>query len=784
MNLNLLTKHKVNLLLFLVGLIIVVLTFSTNDWSYSPGTDPPLSWLYNYIFDVNLQLGKDIVFPHGPLGIVMYPLPQNIICVTLFISLIKIVVVFNFYQLIKHHKKWLYVVCLVFIYFLAIYGGILLLLLTNIILCYCNYFTTSKSYYKILALLLTAISIYIKSYLAVITCIIFISFFIYNIICLKNIKKNIVDVCILFLFTIIIWVLMYRQLTGIVNYFIGLYQLSQDNSSAASFYPNNNWYLLSLFILLFIALLSFKNSKKSLFYNSIIALSVFAAWKHGMARQDMVHYPGFIYYIITILFIYLLFIGQHYLYKITLSVLSVLFLILNTPNCYEYQLPSYPFYYGENFIEFMFNFNSLKKQAQSHSEINISIKKLPQAILDSIKNETVDVYPWDYSIIPANKLNWKPRPVIQSYASYTSWLDNKNAVYFNSNIKPTFLIIDKIKGPNNNEFSSIDNRYFFNDEPNSIIEILANYSYYFSNEQVLILKLNNTHASKKIVVDNYIESKFNTWINVPKNTASLQRVKLKFDKSFLQLAKSFLYKDEQFWIYLKLENNVIHKYRIVPKNAEDGIWLNPYITNTKTHQTVKQIYFTSSNPSLITNSILLQFNYINFNNQLNAIPTIFNTKLNNDSLLTTSLNNFEKSFNTNWTLIDSNYFTNNCNTGKKGYVLKANSYSPAYEILLDTLNADSINVNFELYVNSEKNENLNKISSVISIKNNTETFVWNGANIGYQIINDGNWNIITNSIYFCNKSKNTRLSCYVWNTSTNDILIDDFEVRIHKCKKN
>jgi hypothetical protein len=42
----------------------------------------------------------------------------------------------------------------------------------------------------------------------------------------------------------------------------------------------------------------------------------------------------------------------------------------------------------------------------------------------AIGRDPVDVYPWEVSTVWANNLNWRPRPVFQSYAAYTPLLDD------------------------------------------------------------------------------------------------------------------------------------------------------------------------------------------------------------------------------------------------------------------------------------------------------------------------------------------------------------------------
>ena len=89
--------------------IIIVATFPQVDLAYSVGIDPPLAWAFNFLFEHGLKAGKDIVFPHGPLAFLMYPLQANIVLAVIVTSLLKLLLVVNVYKLISYsgEKKWL-----------------------------------------------------------------------------------------------------------------------------------------------------------------------------------------------------------------------------------------------------------------------------------------------------------------------------------------------------------------------------------------------------------------------------------------------------------------------------------------------------------------------------------------------------------------------------------------------------------------------------------------------------------------------------------------------------
>jgi hypothetical protein len=414
---------------------------------------------------------------------------------------------------------------------------------------------------------------------------------------------------------------------------------------------------------------------------------------------------------------------------------------------------------------------------------------LPQSIIDSIKSGTVDVYPWDYSFIPINNLHWQPRVVINSYASYTSWLDIKNAEHFNSDKAPDYIIwLNHAQGLNNSYVNSIDDRYLLNDEPNTIIQIFRNYKIDYSNNNLIILKKRKNAINTTVNSIGKAHTCWGEWLNVPNESQGLLRAKLNFEKSILQHLKSFIYKDEQFWIYLKLSNGTIHKYKIVPKNAQDGIWINPYIikmTNNFIDPVVTDIMFKCSNQSILNNKLNINWDEITFENEPGYILKFLNkTKLFQDSIYLNSINTFEKNKNNNWgTLPDEQIIRFDSHSGQNSHCLKPNMYSCTFIFPMDSLPFSNIRITTDCWMKSKKYNYSNNISLIISIENDLGSFLIKSIQIDEQMIDEKQWNNIFNYIDYKHDKSKCNLKVYVWNLSDKDVFIDDFKVTIFKTKE-
>ncbi len=772
----------------MLAVLVVIGTFPENVWSYSIGIDPPLFWVFNHLFETGLNAGRHIIFPHGPLAFFMYPLSENILLATLVSSVLKGLLVFNVFFLFNHSKtqaKWL--AAFLFAWLISMIADFNHLVLANIILFYCNYFQTENKAYKFSAFILTAFAFYVKAYVAIVSGTLFFGFVVYYFFETKRFKQLLFDGFSVLGFIVLFWLLMFGTLRGLPNFIWGMAHLAQDNSSAAAYYPENNWLVLAFFFLSLIAIFIFNKGKKSHFFAILIALSLFASWKHGMAREDMFHTKGFLIYILTCLATFILFIQRNYTKNLALNVVALLLFSVNMKNAANYYSYKYELFSVNNFVEFVRDFDKLKEKSISFSKQKTAQNRLPESILDTISDSNVDIYPWDYSIAGINNLNWQPRVVIQSYATYTSWLDAQNAKYFTTEQAPDFLIWENQKTTvdvNNCDLNSLDNRYLLNDEPQTILQLMAYYDRSVSTDKFTLYKKRKMPVAFVQTNIEKTESTWNKWIPVPATNSELIRAKLNFNKSLKQKLKSFLYKDEQFWIYLKLKDQSIHKYRIVPKNAVDGLWINPYIFDSKRWFNVEQIMFKASNLAILSDKLSVEWEEVDFENSPNRINYFFGLKnTTSDSLVFSDTNNFEQSASTYWGTISEEQTTEQSFEGAQSYYFKGNPYSTTFRFPLDSIPFGNLRITADSWVMSHKNNPVYDISMVLTVENKNGSNIYKRISLNEQMIDPKQWNNIFQSVEFSHQQKGSNLGVYFWNTGDDELLIDDFRIMIFSEKR-
>jgi len=776
--------------LFLATLVII-LCFPELDLTFTSGIDPSLAWLYNHLFETGLAAGKNIIFPHGPLAFFMYPLYNNIETALLVDTILKIQFFINIFLLVRAGGKnrWLegFLLCIA----MAVILNFNLLLIGVLFSSYLLYLRDPKTYFLAIAFIINAFALYVKVYVAIVTSVITFSFLVYSYVNYKNLKVILLLFGSIVIITLLFWIVITGNITGIVHYFYGMFQLLQDNSSAAAYYPDNNWWLLAAFLIVIVFVPLVPRSKKGLIFTSITFLAVFAAWKHGMAREDIYHTRNFFFFIFMIYTLYMIFNRKYIIRNILLITLALIAFEINIASLYGYTGKTCKLPGITNFTGFVQNRRELKEKARQLSLRNIQYKVLPDTVMNLIKDGYVDIYPWEYTYLAANNLNWTPRPVVQSYAAYTSWLDRQNALHFDSQKAPEFIIWElnkETKDINDGRLESIDNRYLLNDEPNTMYTMFKNYSIIYKSQDLLLFKKSNRI---RLGVKTDIKSgtvTWNEWVEVPEKHNAIIRAKIDSKENLFGRLKSILYKGEECYLYYKLENDEIIKYKIIPKNARDGVWINPLILHPETEfnePQVVSIQFRSSNRKLMMDKISITWE---------EIPQVLNTDSSSGEELLENI--AQMLFNKTLTERDSLTFELSIDSSLEFWqfqcknesvfgkydtiVIPVGEYSPVFGFDFNSLGCDAgreIQILYSAWIKAPRN---GKSAIVFSINNNDQTYQWDPVYINCFIINEKEMNYIYGErTYFLQEFPySSYLKLYILNSDKTDLLCNDIKVKI------
>lgn len=209
---------------------------------------------------------------------------------------------------------------------------------------------------------------------------------------------------------------------------------------------------------------------------------------------------------------------------------------------------------------------------------------LPNNIRKKLENKTVDIYHTNIHYVYYNNLNYKPRPLLQSYSAYNKFLDEKNVPSITVNNKESvdYILWDCFPG--------MDKRYKFWQCPISLKNILENYEYdelvYPKNIEWKLLLKKREQAKKIFRNEIYKSDSFylNKLYNIPKEQNDLLTANIKVNETiFHKVTKVFAQtKALQFEIHLE-DGSVITRHKTIRNILNNGIIINKYINENNQH---------------------------------------------------------------------------------------------------------------------------------------------------------------------------------------------------------
>jgi hypothetical protein len=198
---------------------------------------------------------------------------------------------------------------------------------------------------------------------------------------------------------------------------------------------------------------------------------------------------------------------------------------------------------------------------------------LPPTALGKLLDQPVDLVGYETNVVFANALRWKPQPVFQPYAAYTSALDALDRDELASGGARRELLT----------FATIDTRYPFSEEPSAYRELICNYALdkrfagpvtTRSGTKLIILDPSTNRCSIPV---HYSYGVIAWAEKLPVHTVSRRLAFLFVDVrySLLGLGAKVLYKVPPVSMIVGYENGTSITFRVVPDVLADGLLVNP-----------------------------------------------------------------------------------------------------------------------------------------------------------------------------------------------------------------
>jgi hypothetical protein len=314
---------------------------------------------------------------------------------------------------------------------------------------------------------------------------------------------------------------------------------------------------------------------------ALLGLSLFLQWKQGFVRQDWLHIINFFAYTLCLAFLLPAAFPQcAWQSGIRIGLLSgaVLLSSLGVMKAAS----SMPL-----------RGTDILPHALNHARRNLAIAAAPaahrdqlQKLLNKRKQEwalpaiaavvgkaPVDFISSEPIFLLLNNMNWRHRPVFQSYLAYTPYLLSLNKAWFQGPGAPPYLLVSL--GPIDDRFPSLE------DGP-ALLEILARYEPALREKHFLLLKRRQAVSpSLEWNVARQETVKFGEEFAVSSAPGMLQALTVKMRPSWWAQIAATLYKPPNVWLRVRTSTNQILRFRLIPAMAGSRFLLNPLVQNTK-----------------------------------------------------------------------------------------------------------------------------------------------------------------------------------------------------------
>jgi hypothetical protein len=502
-----------------------------------------------------------------------------------------------------------------------------------------------------------------------------------------------------------------------------------------------------------------------------------------MGREDVYHYAAIIGFLVVYWSILLLSMKRIRALALFFPLLSLFLVLLNfrnVPGHGEYRLQ---FNGPYNFYEAVLNYQEFNERYKAISQNNIRANKLDPEFRQYIGENGIDIYPWDLSYAAANQLEWRPRKTLEIGASTSAWASRLSASHFEGELSPDMVLFHLQNDRWGGRLGSLDRRYLLNDEP-KVMENLFRY-YTLSKKANGLLLFEKKKGTENGVVTEMIpeqDAGWNRWIELPAHPGDLLRLKVEIGKSFLGSIKTFLYKDEAYFIDYQFTDGRVHTYRLLAATAVDGIWVDPLVSDPVDNRVndVSKVRFRCSNDRMVKDDILLNWESVRPVSNDPANTYLWERNLFSPSyLLRSTLSHTSESV--GWQVKTGQLVSvDNRNAveevGSKGY-------SSSFRVLVDSLTNDTVtNLLVEAGVNYRFRDQPDEGALlVIGVEGASEP-LWRARALDVSLVAES-WNYAFNTVELdALQHSGGELYVYLWNNGNATVLIDEFRVAIQAKK--
>lgn len=590
-------------LVYLLFLIILLVPFYRISEPATAGIDNSWRIALEMAYQKGLIFGKDIIYTYGPLG----RLTQRVAIGTsnfqlflfdvfCFVNVGFLLYQFlpkplKFYQVLIHFALFILISSIFgewmsfLLFFVSIYSGLLFLKKQN------HWFLTH-------AIAMGVINFYIKANYGVIALGFVFVLLLYAFFSQRLSFRNLLYY--LFSATLLLILLAYILKADLWAYLYSSIQIIKGYNESQSFFPANrlravfsSYLVFGAFLVSFLIFV-FNNLKKRDFSQSsldtffvlgCVAVCAFVLLKYAFVRADDAHLMSFVRSVSLPFLMMAFFANENWLKRSAWALVA-----LNILSYIMFYQPIYgklSFGIGDNlktkrYILPQYFKDIVKDNMPSY------LPSYPKDVLREIGSKTVDLVPTEVSEIYLNKLNYNPRPIVQSYQAYNEYLDKKNQEKYLSTTAPDFVVYGT---------ENLDGKYGIGDETLTLLALLENYEPTQIWEKHLLLKRTSKPKKLKLIKQITKHWKLGEKYQLSQvDTTKKQFTVIKLQTSYNWFGKTLnlFFQPPHLNMKLRQQNGKTEDYRTVPILLKKGIIISSKIDNVKDAEQFFQEVFVSN----------------------------------------------------------------------------------------------------------------------------------------------------------------------------------------------
>ncbi|UCG78055.1 MAG: hypothetical protein JSV21_10910 [Nitrospirota bacterium] len=254
-----------------------------------------------------------------------------------------------------------------------------------------------------------------------------------------------------------------------------------------------------------------------------------------------------------------------------------------------------------------FSFDVIQTRQKLVNEYWLQSYRLSDHEIKQVENGTVEIAPWDITLLEGNDLNWRPSPFFQYFLARTAKTDRINSSHLKSNKAADHIIWS---------WRDLDGTHPLHIAPLTHLTIIDRYILLEKTDDRFLLKRSDGSAYKK----RHLKTVYTSWgkETLLPSSKNIIIAEVHTKRSLTGKIMKFLYRIPPVYIKLNKED---HKYRIIPGSAPNGILIEPlprdpeqlyhFLVNNEPHpETPKNrsiIFFIDSHIKYFTDTIVLEF---------------------------------------------------------------------------------------------------------------------------------------------------------------------------------